>query len=717
MRKLIPIVYLIFGFYFDLYAQPEKLDSLNNLIRIKKGSELLKLYIEAGKECLYIDPSKTIDYGEKLIALGNELNDHSKDGIANIIIGGGYLFSGNFEKGKHYTDLGLQIAKENKNVDDECAGLNSLAVYHMNTGDYKKALQIFNQTLEKAKAANLKQRVATITFNIGAICTNQGQLAEGLAALKEALVYFNELKDRKFIARTLINIAVNYNLWGNYDKAFEFFEYADKQFEQNNDKNGRSASLNNIGEVYKNTGKYTEAIKFYSQSLDISISIKSVFNEAIAYVGLAEAYLKLNEMSKAKTLAQKSLDIFSSMKMLEGVSRSKQVLAEVEFGEGNYSESMSLADESLSLAAKAGIPDIQVQSFLLLSKNLAKTGDYKNAYLSLQNHIKLKDSLLDEQQKKRLAAMQTELDLKLKEREIVILQKGNEIKDLQIKKQRIRNQFLIGGLVFFAVFSGVVLRLNRQKKKAYHLLAEKNLRIQEQHNELKKANETRNRFMSIIGHDLRNPIGAFSEMLGQLIDYPELYDEKLQAQVLAELRKEADSTYYLLENLLSWASTQRKTIVYNPIAINLKQVIDNNVLLNSRFSENKRVQLIIEGRYDIDVIFDLNMLNLVLRNLISNALKFSFEGGIVRIKVLDENSIVRICVVDQGVGIDEENIPLLFDPNNHYSTFGTASEKGSGLGLILCNEFIKNNGGEINISSKVGEGTSICFTLRKVLVS
>jgi signal transduction histidine kinase/Tfp pilus assembly protein PilF len=713
LKKYLFLFVLLFGQLSNIYAQTPKLDSLKNLISVKTGADLLNLYVEAGKEYLYIAPLKSVECGEKILALAKESSNHSKDGMANLLIGAGYLFSGNFEKGKQFTDAGLKIAKENKNVEEECTGLNSLAVFYMNTGDYKQAVDLFHQTRDKAVAANLTERAAMVTFNIGAIYTNQGKLAEGLNEFQEALKYFTAIGNNKFIARTLMNIAVNYQSWGNYDKALNYYLKADKYFENIKDKIGRVASLNNIGEVYKDKGSYSEAIKYYTQSLDMAIGIQSKLNEAVAYIGLAEANLKLNNIEKAHRLAHQSLELFEPMEMLEGISRCKWVLSEVEFRLENYSKATILAKESAELAQKAGIPDIVERVTSLQSKIMARTGDYKQAYRFLQKHDLVKDSLYNDRQTKRLSAMQSELDLKLKENEIVLLQKENEIKDLQIKKQQTRTRYLIVGIVLLAIVSGVVIRLNRERKKINRLLNEQNIHISEQHEELIKVNETKNRFLSIIGHDLRNPIGAFSEMLGQIVDSPEIFPEELRAQILKELRKEADSTFYLLENLLSWARTQKENIEYKPELIHLKSVIDNNILLNSRFSENKGIQLVAEGEYDYMVYFDINMLNLILRNLISNAIKFSYPEGFVRIKVVDERDIVRVCVIDEGIGIDEKNIPFLFDSHKQIATYGTANEKGSGLGLVLCHEFIKKDGGEITVTSKKGKGTAICFTLRK----
>jgi len=706
-------VVLLLGLVFNLAAQPSKLDSLNALVPQRTGTELLSLYVKLGREYIYVSPAKSVEFGEKAIALGNELKEHSKDGIANLLVGAGYLFAGDFEKGKSYTDKGLAIARKNNNVEDECTGLNSLGVYYMNTGDYKQAGEIFHQTLDKAVAAKLTERAAMVTFNLGAIYTNQGKWAEGLNAFQDALKYFTQIGNKKFIARCMMNIAVNYHTWRNLDKALEFYEKADSYFETLDDNMGRVASLNNIGEIYKDKKNYQEAIKYYTRSLNLAIKVSSKLNEAVAYLGLAEANVKLKNIWKASQLAHQALELMEPMDMVEGIARSKWILGEVEFLSGDYNSALKYAGESAALAKKAGIPDIIVLVTSLQSNIYSKMNKYKEAHEYLEKYSLLKDSLYNDEQGKRLAALQTELDVKLKENEIVLLQKENEIKDLLIVKQKSQKRYLLIGIVLLTVFSGAVVSLNRSRKKAYLLLDETNKRISEQHQELVKVNETKNRFLSIIGHDLRNPIGAFKEVLGQLVESPEMFDEELRSQILAELKDEADSTYYLLDNLLFWARTQKESMEFNPEKVDLKAAIDNNILLNSRFSENKGIKLNVEGKYNYSVLFDKNMLNLILRNLISNAVKFSFPDQTVSVSVVDEGELVRVCVADNGVGIDEEKIPYLFDSNSHVSTFGTANEKGSGLGLMLCHEFIKNDGGEIKILSKKGTGTTVCFTLRQ----
>ncbi|HKJ40502.1 MAG TPA: HAMP domain-containing sensor histidine kinase, partial [Sunxiuqinia sp.] len=225
--------------------------------------------------------------------------------------------------------------------------------------------------------------------------------------------------------------------------------------------------------------------------------------------------------------------------------------------------------------------------------------------------------------------------------------------------------------------------------------------------------QTKDKFLSIIGHDLRNPIGAFKDVVSQLADFPEMFTDELRRQILEELRDEAESTYFLLDNLLLWAKSQQQIVQFKPEKLKLNTVIKNNQILNSRIAESKGVELKSKIKDDVFVYADHNMVDLIVRNLISNALKFTPEKGKVELDMLQVDGFYKVQVKDTGVGIAEEDIPKLFEQNDSISTYGTNNEKGSGLGLILCKEFVEMNGGEIVVESKKGEGSTFTFSLKR----
>ena len=246
------------------------------------------------------------------------------------------------------------------------------------------------------------------------------------------------------------------------------------------------------------------------------------------------------------------------------------------------------------------------------------------------------------------------------------------------------------------------------------LLLQKNDKIMEQHEELVKLNETKDMFLSIIGHDLRNPIGAFKDTLNQLADYPEMFPDDVRHELIDELRKEAENTYFLLDNMLVWAKNQKDGIQMKQEPLQVAELIENNILLNKRFAENKNIKLSSQTESGLVALADQNMVSLVLRNLLSNAVKFTRQGGEVNVasRAIDPH-FVEISVADNGVGIPDEIKGQLFNQHRHTSTYGTNYEKGSGLGLMLCSEFVKQNGGSISVESVVDGGSIFRFTLKR----
>jgi signal transduction histidine kinase/ligand-binding sensor domain-containing protein len=247
-----------------------------------------------------------------------------------------------------------------------------------------------------------------------------------------------------------------------------------------------------------------------------------------------------------------------------------------------------------------------------------------------------------------------------------------------------------------------------ERQKLIQLQAKK---LEESNHELSVLNSTKDRFFSIIAHDLRNPFHAvtgFSEIL--LRDYKKLPVEKTE-RFLSLIYRSSVNGNELLENLLQWSRAQTGRISFEPVQLLLFDVAENVLSLLEIEAQRKSI-LVTQAIEPGTIVFaDENMLQTILRNLISNAIKFTKENGVITISAYENTSMAEISVADTGVGIPPENVKLLFDVGTNISTRGTASESGTGLGLILCKEFVERNGGKISVESEPGKGSRFNFTL------
>lgn len=235
--------------------------------------------------------------------------------------------------------------------------------------------------------------------------------------------------------------------------------------------------------------------------------------------------------------------------------------------------------------------------------------------------------------------------------------------------------------------------------------------ITKQRDLLKDENATKNKFFRIIAHDLRNPMGTlvnFSELI--LNDYSSIKSKDLKAYI-DQFYNLSKTTFCLLENLLQWSSSQAGRIHFNQEQINLSEIIRQNIDLVKANSKN--INLITCIKTECHAYADENMIKTVIRNLLSNALKFTPNNGTIEVSCIENKDFLYVTVKDSGIGINKEDQNKLFKTNVHHSTLGTSNEKGSGLGLILCKEFVEKNKGTIKIESEPNKGTAIIFSVLK----
>ncbi len=231
--------------------------------------------------------------------------------------------------------------------------------------------------------------------------------------------------------------------------------------------------------------------------------------------------------------------------------------------------------------------------------------------------------------------------------------------------------------------------------------------------ELKELNASKDKFFSIIAHDLKSPFNSLIGLTGFLTsEINDLSKDEIKS-ISENISSSSKSIFSLLENLLQWSRIRTGRMEFAPQEIQLKEIIEKTVALHIHNAENKNISLHTELKPVPEVFADANMIETILRNLISNAIKFTRPSGKINITAVEKGNNVEVYIRDNGVGIKKEAMDKLFKIDENVSTYGTQNEQGSGLGLILCKEFIELNKGKLTVNSKEGEGSTFSFTLPK----
>ncbi|WP_316836335.1 PAS domain S-box protein [Pedobacter nutrimenti] len=230
--------------------------------------------------------------------------------------------------------------------------------------------------------------------------------------------------------------------------------------------------------------------------------------------------------------------------------------------------------------------------------------------------------------------------------------------------------------------------------------------------ELTASNEQKNKLLSIIGHDLRNPISGSLQLLDlTLNDFQSSSAEEVHTY-LSMMKQELSSANELLEDLLTWAKSQFNAVSFNPVNIeDLAAQLQKCLLSILPMAEKKGIRVLQSVEPDLELSADKAMLDTIIRNLVSNAVKFSYKNGEILIKAIKNDTGVQFSVSDSGIGIPKDKVQELFNSKSNYTTFGTLGEKGTGLGLNLVSDFVAKHGGEIWLESEEGKGTTFYFTI------
>lgn len=255
------------------------------------------------------------------------------------------------------------------------------------------------------------------------------------------------------------------------------------------------------------------------------------------------------------------------------------------------------------------------------------------------------------------------------------------------------------------------LEIHRKNEELQELNASLEGKVQKRTAELRELNATKDKFFSIIAHDLKNPFNALLGFSTLLLDDYESFSDAERIDLIQTMSTASDNAYKLLQNLLDWSRSQTGSIQWEPDAISLYEIVTTTIDLLSNGASVKEISINAIILPNIIVWADANMATTVIRNLISNALKYTPKGGEIRIYSKKFEKEIEITIEDNGVGINEADLAKLFRIDVNHSTSGTNNEQGTGLGLILCKEFVEKNGGRIWVESTEGKGSKFKFTL------
>lgn len=380
--------------------------------------------------------------------------------------------------------------------------------------------------------------------------------------------------------------------------------------------------------------------------------------------------------------------------------------------------------KAIELSKKYLNYQITLEASLKLFQLFEKLNLHKQAFNTYTLYKEAKDSLskINSQNKLFLSKIQYQLINKentVTELKLIEIENEQKIEEHKNNRQMLNmiSVFFVLLLILALYFFVLSRNYNKRLKGTNTELQQSNLELRKARSNLEELGRNKDRFFSIIAHDLRSP---FNSVLG-LSEYISESMSEIEKEEILELNKmiftSSKSLYNLLENLLDWSKTQIGKLKFEPENIDLYEVLEKELDVLKIIAANKEIQIVSEIKKETMAYFDEGMIATVIRNIINNAIKFTDNKGVIKILSKPNEAYLVVSIIDNGIGISEKNIKKLFNANKQFTTFGTSGEKGTGLGLAICKEFVVMNGGDIKVKSEEAKGTEFEFTLpiRKII--
>lgn len=658
---------IVFVFSSIVVSQTTRIDSLKEYLAARpEGTVTAQILSDLADAYAYVNADSSILYAKRALHVAINNNVADAQILAHHTLGRSYQTKAHAELTSYHLLEALRISDSVDNKTLKIKSLELLAVSKEKV-NYEAAMRYLLQALQINEEIQNKRGSAAILHRIGTLYFIQGKY-------QDALSHFLKSKEIWDIVAPMHSAGI----------------------------------CSEIGNAHYRLKDYRNALSYYERALDINKQAGDIQGLGYSYNNVGLALFRLGDKKKALQALELALKYRIDADSKEGISNSYVNLAMYYLAEGDREKALMYGKKNLDFVQTSGFLFLIADAYDVLAQVHMQRSEYELAYRNHVRFTELKDSINNAQQQKNLSELQVMYETERKEAENAVLRENQAKQEAVIRQQTILTASSIILFILMTVAVVALFRAIKVQKRANAMLKQQNEIIEKQRAQLEESNVVKDKLFSVLTHDLRGPVTSLKTFITH-VDDP-ILSEKEMREYFQLTASTIDNIMALIENVLHWSKSQWKGIVSEPTKISLHYIVKDRIRLLEPHAHQKSISVQNFVAPTAQAFADYQMIDIVMRNLLSNAIKFTGHDGVVRIRTIDHDDFVEVSVEDTGIGMSKEQLERVFISEG-ISTPGTANERGTGLGLILCKEFVEKSGGGLWIESEIGKGTIVTFSL------
>jgi signal transduction histidine kinase len=687
------------------------IDSLQQALPSVKGRDRIDVLNQLGWEMKFNNPKQSEEYTNEAMNLAMSLNYNEGLALAHRNLGAIFIIQGNPAEAKPDIDKASEYIEKTSNSFQKAKIKNLKAIILRETHRYKESIVLQQEALQIFRSLN---DTAEITGNLHNLAILYQRLLDEDQALKLYLEVYdieNKRQNHFGISRTANNLGGIYDRLGKLDKAIQLYRSSVASSKIIGNRQFESAAYHQLANIFLETGKSDSALIYYEIAATINKELGFFEYLGNNLYQMAETYRFLGKTDEAIPKYLESADVFRSNQDLKSMANSFNQLALIYIDIKEYDLAKNFAKKAMHEYKKLPADDILANIYTNFYRISKANGLYNESLGFLEKSVNLSDSLSEAARNKELNEIETRYEVRKIEEENSKLMAENELKAKAIRTQQLITLVLVLMVIVILV---AIFFVNRSKRQLRALNLQLELQSREMESkavELETANSTKDMLFSIIAHDIRNPFSAVLNFSELLIEEIETIDKQTLRMYADNINLSALNTFVLLENLLFWSKSQRGTISVQPSDVNLHKMGSDVLKTAGANASENTIKLINALPEELVLHTDPTLLRIILGNLTGNAIRYNKIGGSVELWAGKSGNYIEIKVIDSGKGLEKDKIKKILEGKGRVAVPEKGKPEGTGLGMVLCIDFIKRLGGDLSIESKPGEGSVFSFRL------